>query len=96
MDDLQLGKLIQKVDSLAENVDLMRTENSADHRNVARRLDSIDEKLTEKAPQAQVDKQGDRIDGLESFKDKLWWIIPGMGLVATFLFGLLTHATGAG
>lgn len=77
MDDLQLGKLIGKVDALVGTVETMRTENSADHASVKAgfervelRIDALDAKLDKKAPQTQVDGQGDRIDTLEKGRDE--------------------------
>jgi hypothetical protein len=70
VDELQLGRLIQKVETLGTSIETMRAENSADHENVTRRLDALDEKLDRKAPMDRVEDQHGRIDSLERERDE--------------------------
>jgi hypothetical protein len=95
-DDQKLGELIEAVrtvkDGLTEVKDgmvEMRRENADDHSKVIEAMGKLASKKEVKAVE-------DRTDALESFKDKLWFIVPGITLAGTFVVGLLLHITGGG
>jgi hypothetical protein len=70
MGDVELGQLVGKVEALSDAIELQRKENAEDHANVIKRLDSLSDQITAKAPAKWVEDQHERIDALERGRDE--------------------------
>lgn len=66
----ELGELIGEVRALGKQVAEMRAENTVEHGEVVRRLEGLRQEVSGKASEEWVKDHEDRIDSLESTRDK--------------------------
>lgn len=59
-----------QVETLVEQIRLLREENTRDHAEVIGRLEKIDVRLEQKADNIRVNNHAGRIDSLEGSRDK--------------------------
>ena len=98
--DEKLGERFVRIEERQEELGRrmveMQLANEKDHGEVLEILNGIRKDISQKAEKVEVKSVEDRTDKLESLKDKLWFIVPGMTLAGTFVVGFLLHITGGG